>query len=399
MKKTSKIIMLTLVVAALLLGIGYAAIQNITLNISGTATADPSQTNFKVSFSGEPEVSDSRYVTAAITDEINATINVNGLTEKGQEVSATYTIQNTSTDLSADLSVLTTNSNQSYFTITSELGKVSLVSGEATTVTITVRLSETPMQVDTSESSTIGIQLDAIPVQPGEEGSSGLTNDFSQSPETLALVTNDNIGEYINVGNDIVGTESTTDDWRILYTDENNVYVILADYLPAGQVPEESGLATDEENYPYSVWSDEDRDVLINGLIDETAWSGFTNGIYEATATGSPTAELLINSYNAKNGTELVYTDTPTLDSTTEDYSLYVPHTSVVSGCYGYLLATPNTNNSDSVWNINYIGNVGNACNYDGYVRGIRPVISIPKDVEATYSDGVWEISNFVYLF
>lgn len=52
MKKTSKIIMLSLVVAALLLGIGYAAIQNITLNISGTATADPSQTNFKVSFSG-----------------------------------------------------------------------------------------------------------------------------------------------------------------------------------------------------------------------------------------------------------------------------------------------------------------------------------------------------------
>ena len=39
------------IIAILLLGIGYAAIQNITLNITGTATADPNQANFKVMFS------------------------------------------------------------------------------------------------------------------------------------------------------------------------------------------------------------------------------------------------------------------------------------------------------------------------------------------------------------
>lgn len=111
MKKTNKIIIGVILIAVMLLGIGYAAIQNITLNISGTAKADPSQSNFKVMFTGTPTVSDSSKVVAAITNDTNATINVSGLTAKGQTVTATYTVQNVSSDLSADLSVATTNSN------------------------------------------------------------------------------------------------------------------------------------------------------------------------------------------------------------------------------------------------------------------------------------------------
>ena len=171
MSKTNKLIIVALLAATLLLGIGYAAIQNITLNISGTAAADPSQSNFKVMFSGTPEVSDSTYVTAGITDDMNATINVSGLTQKGETVSTTYTVQNASTDLSADLSAAITNSNTEYFTITSELGKTSLTAGEATTVTLIIELIKTPLSE--SVSSTIGVQLTATPVQPGEEGTTG----------------------------------------------------------------------------------------------------------------------------------------------------------------------------------------------------------------------------------
>ena len=52
------------------------------------------------------------------------------------------------------------------------------------------------------------------------------------------LVTNINYGDYIDLGQNVVGTEATTDDWRILYNDKNNdyggndgarVYAILAD--------------------------------------------------------------------------------------------------------------------------------------------------------------------------
>ena len=182
MRKTTKIIIVSLISAIILLGIGYAAIQNITLNISGTAAANPNQANYKVMFAGTPEVSDNTLVTATITDEITATIDVNGLSNKGESVSVKYTVLNASTDLSADLALGTTNSNPEYFTITSRIDNTSLVAGDSTTVTVIIELTKTP--IDNVEAE-IGVTLESMPVQPGEEGSSELTNDFSQTPSEL----------------------------------------------------------------------------------------------------------------------------------------------------------------------------------------------------------------------
>ena len=179
MSKTSKIILVTIIATCILLGLGYAAIQNITLNVIGTVAADPNQANFKVGFVGTPEVSDGTYVSAGITNSTNATINVSGLTTKGQKVTATYNIKNDSKDLSSDLSVKATSSNTEYFVVSSRLNKSSLVAGEETTVTVTVELSKT--LIENSASTNIGITLDAYPVEPGKEGTSGNTNDFSQT--------------------------------------------------------------------------------------------------------------------------------------------------------------------------------------------------------------------------
>ena len=179
MSKTSKIILVTIIATCILLGLGYAAIQNITLNVIGTVAADPNQANFKVGFVGTPKVSDSTYVSAGITNSTNATINVSGLTTKGQKVTATYNIKNDSKDLSSDLSVKATSSNTEYFVVSSRLNKSSLVAGEETTVTVTVELSKT--LIENSASTNIGITLDAYPVEPGKEGTSGNTNDFSQT--------------------------------------------------------------------------------------------------------------------------------------------------------------------------------------------------------------------------
>ena len=403
MKKTTKVIIIAILVAVLLLGIGYAAIQNITLNIAGKATADPSQSNFKVMFTGTPEVSDSTYVTAGITDDTNATINVRGLTTKGQIVSATYIVQNVSTDLSADLGLVTTNSNTEYFTISSELAKTSLVAGEATTVTVTAELIKIPIQE--AVSSTVGVQITAAPVQPGEEGTSNTENDNSQQTPgtTLALVTNDNIGEYIDLGNNVIGSESTLDDWRILYKDGNTVYAILADYLPASQVPAVSvGLNTDVTEYPYSVWSYDTRDTLINELKDVWAWRSLANGIAGATITGAPTAELLMNSYNTKNGTELVHTEFLRLDSETEEYNLYVPHREVVSGCYGYWLASPREGYYiddadaicwyDTVWGVSCNGVIVDIECYSNNGLGVRPVVSLLSAIQVELVDEVWVV-------
>ena len=46
-------------------------------------------------------------------------------------------------------------------------------------------------------------------------------------------INKDNYGDYIDLGQNVVGTSATTDDWRILYNDKSgHVYAILADYLP-----------------------------------------------------------------------------------------------------------------------------------------------------------------------
>ena len=214
MKKTTKIILVSIIIALLLIGIGYAAIQNITLNIFGTATANPEQESFKVMFTEVKEVSDSDKVVAGITDDTNATIGVTGLTQKGQTVSATYIIKNASEDLSADLSIATTNDNTEYFVVSSKLEETSIKAGEETTVEVTVKLTKTPVtdEDEQNATATIGVELIAMPVQPGQEGTSENINGVSQTPSTLSLVENTNIGDYIDLGNNIIGTESTTDD-------------------------------------------------------------------------------------------------------------------------------------------------------------------------------------------
>lgn len=164
MTKTSKMIAVVLVIAVLIIGVGYAAIQNITLNIAGSAAADPNQANFNVKFSGVPEVSSETCVTASVTDDTNATINVSGLTAKGDKVTATYTIQNASASLSANITnIVITNSNEEYFEVSEELTTTTLGRGEATTITVTVQLIKTP--ITDSVSSTIGVQFEAKPVQ------------------------------------------------------------------------------------------------------------------------------------------------------------------------------------------------------------------------------------------
>ena len=395
MRKTSKIIVSVLFLAVLLIGIGYAAIQNITLNIAGIAKSDPSQSNFKVMFSGEPTVSDEEYVTAAITDDINSTINVEGLTEKGQTVNATYTVQNVSTDISADLAVSTTNSNTEYFTISSRLEKTSLVVGEATTLTVTVELTKIP--ITESVSSAIGVQLVAMPVEPGQEGTSEGIKGSSQTPATtLSKVTNDNIGDYIDLGNNIIGTESTSDDWRIFYKEDDIVYVILADYLPGNKVPEMESFTTELKLYPYSVLLRDMSNVFVNDLLNETVWNGFTNGISEAKSIGAPTMKLLISSYNAKNGTELILDKeiTQKLDINTKGYDLYVPHTEILENCEGYWLATTdNDNRFHGVMSIAYNGELKGS-HWDDYCFSIRPVIELKANTICEYENDIWIVKQ-----
>ena len=83
---------------------------------------------------------------------------------------ATYTVKNQSSDISADLTAEATSSNQTYFEVICSLEKTTLKAQEETTLKVTVRLLKTPID-ETKEDlkSNIGVSIKAEPKQPGEE--------------------------------------------------------------------------------------------------------------------------------------------------------------------------------------------------------------------------------------
>lgn len=172
MKRISKFL-IVIVLATLILIRNYYVIAN-SLNSSNL--------NFKVQFSGEPQVSNKIKVKAVITDELNATVNISNLTMKENIETVTYIVQNTSTDLSADLSVEMHNSNEEYFALESNIEKTTLKKGETTKITIIIKLIKEPILEN--EKSTIGIQLKATPVQTGTDSPITNIKDYYEKDDT-----------------------------------------------------------------------------------------------------------------------------------------------------------------------------------------------------------------------
>ena len=179
MGKNTKIVGGVLLIAIILVAVAYAAITNVELNINGVGSAQAKQENFKVEFIGTPSTSGKGTTTATISesDKTKGTVNVTGLTAKGDEAVATYTVKNQSSDISADLTAEATSSNQTYFEVICSLEKTTLKAQEETTLKVTVRLLKTPID-ETKEdlNSDIDVTLTAEPKQPGEETNGGSTS-------------------------------------------------------------------------------------------------------------------------------------------------------------------------------------------------------------------------------
>ena len=179
MGKNTKIVGGVLLIAIILVAVAYAAITNVELNINGVGSAQAKQENFKVEFIGTPSTSGKGTTTATISesDKTKGTVNVTGLTAKGDEATATYTVKNLSSDISADLTAEATSSNQTYFEVICSLEKTTLKAQEETTLKVTVRLLKTPID-ETKEdlNSDIDVTLTAEPKQPGEEANGGSTS-------------------------------------------------------------------------------------------------------------------------------------------------------------------------------------------------------------------------------
>lgn len=390
MSNTSKILLVTIIATSILLGLGYAAIQNITLSIEGTATAAADQSNFLVKFTGTPTVSELTKVSANIETNTKATINVTGLNQSGQTATATYEIINKSSDLSADLAVATTNSNTEYFTLTSELADTSLTSGESTTVTVTVILTKTP--IDGPVSSTIGVNLIAAPVQPGEEGSSGITNGSSTTPsteiKTFQNLTKADAGKYVDLGNSFINTESTADDWRLIYLNSYAAVIVLEDCMPATSIPTHNNLATDSTQYPYGVWTNGSYNDLINTFVEDSLWAYLANGVENLDIVATPALLELVDTYDYLAGTNYnTTTFAINKDELGDYYDLCVPNITTANGNIGYWLRTSATDSN--LYYVDCVNGTLSTTTSDAKNIGIRPCIYLPLTTQYIETNGV----------
>lgn len=230
------------------------------------------------------------------------------------------------------------------------------------------------------------------------QSSQGGSNSGTSSQKIKDAITKNNYGDYIDLGQSVVGTSATTDDWRILYNDKNgHIYAILADYLPNNNAAvTASGLATSRT---YNVYSSSNRQDLLDKLNSTTAWQSLIpEGLRSSCQVkGATTAEIIMASYNEKYGTSLVYTSNPYLyidaDSSKGVDTLYMPHpgSSDYNGCWGYWLASPRAVYPSRVWNVNFLGRVGSTA-YSGTGIGVCPVVSLPSNIQVIQNGTVWTV-------
>lgn len=170
MNKQKKITLGVIILAVLLMGVGYAAITNVTLTINGKATATASQENFKVYYTAENSTvtNEAEGVEVSVTAKAqNATVNFSGMTTKGDSKQAILEIENGSNDVDAssvNVKAEATGTSTEIIKVSSEMcdkdgnaiADYAVASGEKTYVKVTAELLQTPTEdVETTITATI----------------------------------------------------------------------------------------------------------------------------------------------------------------------------------------------------------------------------------------------------
>lgn len=155
MKKNRTIIIALLLIAALALGIGYANLSNIPLNISGSAQFNPSQGDFTVIFEGTPAVE--KATASVLADKTKASMDVTALKAVGETATATFTVKNTGKYAAKILSCTATDTENDYLQVTVEdVAGTVLQPNDTKTVTVTVTLVKLPK---VAQKATINVDL------------------------------------------------------------------------------------------------------------------------------------------------------------------------------------------------------------------------------------------------
>ena len=137
------------------------------------------------------------------------------------------------------------------------------------------------------------------------------------------------------------------------------------------------------------------RDVFINAIRTESSWTEFANGMRGSTATGTPTLEMLINSYNEKHKTnmDILTNNSASTRILDNNDSLYIPYKSGISNCFGYWLASPNSDSDDNLWYADSTGSITTISHVSQSI-GIRPVVCLPTNAAGMVTTTVEIVDN-----
>ena len=189
------------------------------------------------------------------------------------------------------------------------------------------------------------------------------------------------IGDTVSYTTSMNGV--TLSNWKVFYTDEDYITLILADYMPSSAIGfRNPTLSFGGSIYGMNPSSETNRMGFLDVLQTKANWSsllkGTVNGMpidYSDTtdiniwAMGAPTLDLWVNSWNMKYPEDTIYIATtedemfdglkgyyiglvenPTTTSidyqvmqSKEGYNntLYYPHHEWIESCYAYWLASP----------------------------------------------------------
>ena len=168
MKNRKRVVVAFLLVAVMLLGVGYATLTDV-LEITGSASVEQSaaEESFNQDIYFSAAVANDAGNTASVDADDNdkASFTANTLKGKDDTATFTFTIKNAG-DLAATITPrISKNTNTAYFDISSDWAgqPKTLAAGDTITYTVTVKLLQTPTE---TISGSFTIELTAVSATP-----------------------------------------------------------------------------------------------------------------------------------------------------------------------------------------------------------------------------------------
>lgn len=223
--------------------------------------------------------------------------------------------------------------------------------------------------------------------------------DSMLKPKLTTVVKPEDYGKPINYSVTVKNSSNqdvTLTNWRVFYNDGNNVYIILDNYLNNKLIDTTKTKTTISGTYAvfWKEGSVTDHKEVEASLTNTDNWSKFAAGNGAQSATGGPTKEMFVASWNENpntNSNQLTVGNSKF--NLTDSTGLYIlPE---IENIYSYWLASRYTGGGIAteywMWLImgGSSGSIINSAPYIGTNNGVRPVVCLQSSVTGTVGESL----------